>query len=258
MTTTIINGDCEIELKKLPPSSIDLVFTSPPYYNAKPEYATYTTYADYLAFLQKVIKSCHSVLKEGRFLVVNTSPVLVAREKRSTQSCRLAIPFDLHGVITSEGFDFIDDIVWKKPSGAGISSQRGLVFSKNRIPLAYKTSPVTEYVMVYRKHTDRLVDWNIAKYDAETIEASKVIGGFFSTNVWDIAPSRSKLHPAVFPTKLAESVISYYSMIGDTVLDPFAGIGTTGMVAKKIGRNSIMIERDATYCKTMQDQLGEK
>lgn len=256
-TVSIINGDCESELAKLPVASVDLVFTSPPYYNARPEYATYNTYQEYLEFLQRVVRLCGNVLREGRFLVVNTSPVLVPRESRAHQSKRLAIPFDLHPLITSAGFDFIDDIIWRKPLGAGMSSKRSLNFNRNRVPLTYKSAPITEYVMVYRKQTKRLIDWNVDQYSSDEIEASKVKGDFFEMNVWDIAPARSKLHPAVFPAKLAEAIIGYYSMVGDTVLDPFAGLGTTGKAAKKMDRNSVMIERDVTYCDAMVDWQKE-
>ncbi|MCM4594715.1 site-specific DNA-methyltransferase, partial [Escherichia coli] len=81
-------------MKKLPDESVNLVFTSPPYYNAKPEYSEYHTYDEYLSLLRSVIKECHRVLSEGRFFVINVSPVLIRRASRNEASKRIAVPFD--------------------------------------------------------------------------------------------------------------------------------------------------------------------
>ena len=88
-------------------------------------------------------------------------------------------------------------------------------------PLQYKAVPVTEYVLVYRKHTDLLIDWFIRNHpDRNTVEASKISDGYEKTNIWKINPSTSSKHPAAFPIALAEKVIRYYSFKGDVVLDP--------------------------------------
>ena len=137
----VILGDCRSVLSEFPPESVQLVFTSPPYFNAKPECAEYVDYASYLDFLGESFSACHSVLAEGRFLVVNVSPVLVRRTSRNTSSKRLPIPFDLHPILDKIGFQFIDDIIWKKPEGAGWHLGRGRRFAADRQPLQYK--PVT-------------------------------------------------------------------------------------------------------------------
>jgi len=106
----IIKGDSIQELDKLPEESVNLVFTSPPYYNAKPEYSEYTTYEEYLDLMRNVIRASARVLSEGRFFVLNVSPVLLRRASRSEASKRIAVPFDFHQIFMDEGFDFIDDI----------------------------------------------------------------------------------------------------------------------------------------------------
>ena len=93
-----ILGDCRAVLAEFPPDSAQLVFTSPRYFNAKPDYAEYVDYPSYLKLLGEAFSACHAVLAEGRFLVVNVSPVLVRRTSRSTASKRLPIPFDLHPI----------------------------------------------------------------------------------------------------------------------------------------------------------------
>lgn len=245
--STVICGDSLVELDLLDEESADLVCTSPPYYNARREYACYGSYDQYLDFMRSIVRKCRRVLADGRFFVVVVSPVLVPRKRRNESSKRLALPFDFHRLFVEEGFEFIDDIIWEKPSGAGWASGRGRRFAADRNPLQYKAVPVTEYVLVYRKKSDRLIDDLIAAVDPAVRQASKIGDGYQRTNVWRIPPARSKAHPAPFPLELAERVVRYYSFVGDTVLDPFAGSLTTGLAAQNLGRRFCMIEQKREY-----------
>lgn len=252
LRNVIALGEAVQVLESLPSQSIDLTFTSPPYYNARVEYKDYATYEDYLADMRLVIRACHRVLAEGRFFVMNVSPVLIRRASRAEASKRLAVPFDMHAIFVSEGFDFVDDIHWLKPEGAGWATGRGRRFAADRNPLQYKPVPVTEYVLVYRKKTDKLIDWNIRNHpDQRNVKASKIADGYDATNVWKIKPRWSKEHPAVFPLDLARKVVSYYSFVGDIVLDPFAGSGTTGEAAAELGRKFFLIEAQQKYIEIM-------
>ena len=237
----------------MPAESVDLVFTSPPYFNARPEYSEYDEYSDYLAFMRQVIRACARVLSEGRFFVMNTSPVLLRRASRNEASRRIAVPFDLHSIFIQEGFEFIDDIIWAKPSGAGWATGRGRRFAADRNPLQYKAVPVTEYVLVYRKKTDKLIDWHIRNHpDREAVAASKIADGYEATNIWKIQPNTHSPHPAPFPLELAEKVIRYYSFVGDVVLDPFGGSGTTGAAAAKSGRRFVLFDNNPEYVEWMK------
>ena len=245
---TILLGDSESTLAELPAESVDLVFTSPPYFNARPDYSEYEAYEEYLAKMGRIIGQCHRLLAEGRFFVINIAPVLLRRSDRSRSSRRLAVPFDLHAVITRQKFDFIDDILWEKPAGAGWATGRGRRFAADRHPLQYKAVPVTEYVLVYRKHTERLIDWNIRNHpDQQAVRDSRVADGYERTNIWKIPPSSSKEHPAIFPKELADRVVQYYSFRGDVVLDPFAGIGTVGESCAAAGRRFVLAEVSPEY-----------
>ena len=150
---TLYHGDC---LDVLPTEEVkaDLILTSPPYFNARPEYAEWDCYADYLAFLETVFTACHHALTDGRYLITVVSPVIVPRAKRSEASQRKAIPFDLHAILDRIGFDFVDDIIWVKPHGAGIG--RGKKFAHHRRPLAYKPEVITEYILVVPTAYQRL------------------------------------------------------------------------------------------------------
>ncbi|MBI4552986.1 MAG: site-specific DNA-methyltransferase [Candidatus Latescibacteria bacterium] len=256
LRNTIALGDCEDILQDLPAGSVDLVFTSPPYYNARPEYTDFVTYEEYLLKLRKVIQHLHRVLAEGRFFVINVSPVLIRRSNRNQASQRIAVPFDIHRIFIEEGYGFIDDIIWEKPEGAGWATGRGRRFAADRNPLQYKPVPVTEYVLVYRKRTDKLIDWNIRAHpDCELVKASRIEDDYERTNIWRIKPAYDERHPAIFPIELAERVITYYSFKGDVVLDPFAGIGTVGKAAVKKDRRFVLIEQEPHYVEIMQTEV---
>ena len=248
LRNTVGFGDSEELLKELPAESVDLVFTSPPYYNAKPEYAEYLSYEEYLLKMKKIIHECGRVLNEGRFFVLNVSPVLIRRASRSEASRRIAVPFDFHRLFIEEGFEFIDDIIWVKPEGAGWATGRGRRFAADRNPLQYKPVPVTEYVLVYRKKSERLIDWLIRKHpDQQAVADSKIEDGYEVTNIWKITPAHCKEHPAIFPSELAEKVITDYSFKNDVVLDPFGGTGTTAKAAAKLGRRFVTFEMEQRY-----------
>jgi len=253
---TVILGDSESSLLDIPSQSVDLIFTSPPYYNARPEYEDYFSYESYLLKMRRIIHNCHRVLGEGRFFVMNISPVLIRRANRNEASKRIAVPFDMHRLFIEEGFDFIDDIHWVKPEGAGWATGRGRRFAADRQPLQYKAVPVTEYVLVYRKHTDRLIDWNIRNHsDKQAMKDSKITGEYDTTNLWHIHPDFHSDHPAVFPIELAKRVIKYYSFKNDVVLDPFAGTGTVGRAAVVLGRRFVLIENEPKYIAIIRNEM---
>jgi len=257
LSNTLLCGDSEETLAGLPDGSVDLVLTSPPYFNARPDSGDYLDYDAYLEKMRRVLRQCRRVLAEGRFLVVNTAPVLLRRARRSEASRRLAVPFDLHRILVEEQLDFVDDIVWEKPAGAGWATGRGRRFAADRRPLQYKAVPVTEYVLVYRSRTDRLLDWNIrAHHDPAAVDRSRIGDDYERTNVWRLAPTSRRDHPAVFPVALAERVIRYWSFEDDVVLDPFAGVGTVGVAAARLGRRFVLSEVEPRYVAVMRRELA--
>lgn len=255
LRNTIALGDSVQVLQDFPEESIDLIFTSPPYYNARPEYEDYVSYETYLLKMRRIIGACHRVLNEGRFFVMNISPVLIRRTSRSESSKRIAVPFDIHRLFVEEGFDFIDDIIWVKPEGAGWATGRGRRFAADRNPLQYKPVPVTEYLLVYRKHTKHLIDWNIRSHpNQESVQASKIADGYETTNIWELTPTFDTEHPAVFPEELAAKVITYYSFVDDIILDPFAGSGTVGLAATKLKRRFVLVDKEPKYVDVMRER----
>ena len=254
MKDVVVHGDvCEV-LQHVPNDAIHLTFTSPPYYNAR-DYSIYPSYNAYLDFLTRVFEETHRITKTGRFLVVNTSPIIIPRVSRAHSSKRYPIPFDLHSRLVSIGWEFIDDIVWLKPEYTVKNRNGG--FMQHRKPLAYKPNMVTEYLMVYRKETTQLIDWNIDQYPAEIVEKSRIEGEYESTNVWRIDPTFDRVHTAVFPIELCKRVIQFYSYHGDLLFDPFGGSGTLGRAARSSGRYFFMTEKEANYVERMKENLNQ-
>ncbi len=250
----IVEGDTLEILDHVQDNSVHLTFTSPPYYNAR-DYSIYTTYNEYLGLLEQIFKKVHRITKEGRFCVVNSSPVIIPRAGRKYSSRRYPIPFDLHNRLMSMGWEFIDDIIWAKPEKSAKNRVSG--FNMNRKPLTYKPNPRTEYLMVYRKKTDKLIDWNLKQYDLQTTTDSLVDDDFERSNVWDIAPTSSKQHSAVFPSRLCDQVIKLYSFKNDLVFDPFAGSGTMGVSALNLGRYFFLTEKCHEYVNAMVNRINE-
>lgn len=244
LKNVVVLGDVRNILKLIPDESFHLTFTSPPYYNAR-DYSIFKSYKSYLLFLEEVFKLTFNKTKEGRYLIVNSSPIIIPRISRQHSSKRYPIPFDLHYFLVRMGWEFIDDIVWVK-SEASVKN-RNAGFLQHRKPLAYKPNARTEYLMVYRKQTEKLLDWNIRQYSKELTEKSKVRGKYETSNVWQIEPTFDKVHSAVFPEELCKRVIKFYSFKDDLIFDPFAGSGTFGKVALDYERYFFLTEINNEY-----------
>jgi len=254
LKNTVVNGDVLDIIKLIPDESVHLTFTSPPYYNAR-DYSIYQSYHEYLEFLRNVFKEVHRITKEGRFLVLNTSPIIIPRVSRQHSSIRYPIPFDIHPYLIEMGWEFVDDIIWLKPEGSAKDRNSG--FRQHRKPLAYKPNAITEYLMVYRKKTNKLIDWNIRQYDDQTVAESKVLNEIDRTNVWYIDPTFDKTHTAVFPIELCVRVLKYYSFKNDLVFDPFGGSGTLGKAAQTLGRYYFMTEISKKYFERIKENLKQ-
>lgn len=254
LKNTVVHGDVQEIIKYIPDESVHLTFTSPPYYNAR-DYSIYQSYDEYLNFLEQVFKEVHRITKEGRFFILNTSPIIIPRIGRQYASKRYPIPYDLHPLLIKIGWEFIDDIVWVKPEASVKNRNAG--FLQHRKPLAYKPNAVTEMLMVYRKKTDKLIDWNIRQYSWDKIKKSKVLEEYETTNVWRIDPTFDKIHTAVFPLELCNRVIKFYSFVGDLIFDPFAGSGTLGRAALNLNRYFFLTEKEAKYINRIKEELNK-
>jgi DNA modification methylase len=239
----IYNIDAEIGLQTLS-HKVHLTITSPPYFNVK-EYVSYKSYTDYLETLKRIFKLVYDKTYDGRICCVNLSNILIPRKSRADESTRIPIAFHFVGLMETIGWKFLEDIIWVKPEGS--SKNRNGGFFQHRQPVAYKPNNVNEYILVFQKPSNKLIDSIVRSYDAITADRSKVDIEYERSNVWKINPETKSEHPAPYPMKLVDNLVRYYSFIGDIVLDPFMGSGTTAVIAKYLNRNYIGFEIHKEY-----------
>ena len=247
LSPSMLRGNNVETLKRIKEQQVNLIFTSPPYYNAR-EYSDYNSYSAYLKEMKKTLLECYRVLEDGRFIIINVSPVITKRPGREFESIRYPIHFDFHSILVESGFYFIDEIIWIKPEYSVPNRVGG--YQQTRMPLSYKPNCITESLLIYRKKAPFLLDKNIKKYNKDLANLKE--DSFEKTNCWYISPKSSKNHPAVFPEELCEKVLNYYSFKGDVVLDPFAGSGTLGRVAIAMDRIPLLCEKNFNYIKLLE------
>lgn len=239
----LYNDDCLNKLKDI--KNVDLIITSPPYFNVK-NYSHWETYEDFLKWLREVFILIFNSLKEGRFCCVNISNIIIPRENRSCESKRLPLAFHFVNIMEQIGFKFIEDIIWEKPSGSVFNRNGG--FFRNRQPLTYKPNCVNEYIFVFQKPCDFLIDKIIKEYKYKDVYIESLVSdNYEKTNIWKINPETKSKHPAPFPLKLSDNLIRYYSYKNDIILDPFMGSGTVGVSCKLLNRSFIGIELNKKY-----------
>ena len=243
----IYHCGCLELMEKMENDFLHLIFTSVPYYNAR-EYSQYDSVAHYMAEMKAIFTECHRVLQRSRMCVINISPVLVERESRSEQSYRIPLPFYFVPMMEEIGFEFLEDIIWRKPA-ASVPNRNGGFFV-HRKPVAYKPNILTEYVLVFKKKSDFLID--------EVLRNNSLVTGEYErTNVWEISPITNSEHSAAMPERLAENIIRYYSYENDEIVyDPFCGSATTLRVASALKRKWIGSEINDEYFKLAQRRMS--
>lgn len=248
----IYHMDAEHGLSNLD-MQVQLTVTSPPYFNVK-NYVSYDSYTDYLNTLRRIFTLVYEKTCDGRMCCVNISNILIPRTSRAHESKRIPLTFHFVGLMETIGWKFIEDIIWIKPEGSAKNRNGG--FFQHRQPLAYKPNTVNEYILVFQKPSSKLIDSIVRSYDAYTAEASKVNTSYERSNVWYINPETRSSHPAPYPTALVEKLIRYYSYVGDIVLDPFMGSGTTAVVSKQLQRHYIGYEIHEEYIAMSEKRLS--
>lgn len=230
---TIYFGDSEEVLKDLD-TTVQLVCTSPPYFNMRGE-MSYDSYRGYLKKMFRVFRQVYKVLDHGRICVVNSCDYM-------ENGVKYPVPFDLHGIMRKIGFTYLDDIIWRKPHGMS-SSKRGGVVIQNPYPMYYYPDTIYEHIMIFSKGKGRPFD-HVSREESK-IDISRYAD--FLHDVWDFPPqSRNSknldVHDSAYPIILPEMITRLYSYIRETVLDPFGGHFTTMRATTKLQRSCIGIE----------------
>lgn len=239
----IVCGDSLEVLKNLPDNCIDLVFTSPPY-NFGLSYSTNDDTSDWENYFNKlfaIFDECIRIVKYGGRIVVNVQPLY---------SDYIPTHHIISNFFMNRNMIWKGEIIWEKNN----YNCKGCSFGSWKSPSSPYLKYTWEFVEVFCKGdikhdgsadnaditSDEFKDWVVAK--------------------WSIAPERNMKkfeHPAMFPEKLAERVLKLFSFKGDTILDPFNGVGTTTLVAKKTSRNYIGIDISKDYCTVAESRIKE-
>ncbi len=247
-------------LSDLPPASVHLVLTSPPYWTLK-QYRPSTgqlghveDYETFLAELDQVWLNCFNALVPGGRLICVVGDV--CRSRRKNKGRHTVVP--LHASIQEHcrriGFDNLAPIIWHKIANAAHEVEQGGAgfLGKPYEPNAVIKNDI-EFILMERKPGGY-------RQPSLAVRVLSLIGADdyqrWFQQIWTGLPGAStRDHPAPFPVELAERLIRMFSFVGDVVLDPFMGTGTTNLAAARCGRHSIGCEVDSHYFKMAERRL---
>jgi len=227
--------------------SVDLVVTSPPYWQLKDygdprQIGFHDDYGTYVDHLNLAWAECVRTLRAGRRLCVNVGDQF-ARASRYGRYRVLPIHADVIRGCGALGLDFMGQIIWQKattlrPTG-GASVMGSYPYPPNGVVrLDY------EYILLFRKPGAS------PRPSREAVEAARMTAEEWNawfTGHWRFAGVRQDRHLAMFPEELPRRLIRMFSFPGETVLDPFAGSGTTARAARRLGRHSVCYEINPDY-----------
>jgi len=241
-------GDCLKVFPKIENDSVDLIITSPPYLNDRKYLAEEGNigrnkdYEEYLHKIRRVLIQCKRVLKPGAFLAWNSSVITHNR-------IRYPIPWDTARMTTEIGMEFLEDITWTKHLGATGHVRVGPWFKAKKMPTKWRANLLTELIVVHKKLGERI---DLPDTWDPWLDYDKHI----SANHWFINPQFVKFHGVTFPKELPRRLVKLYTFKGDTVLDPFHGAGTTGLICLEQARSYIGIEISEEYVKKSLERIG--
>jgi len=253
----IIIGDSR-QMKEVKNEEIDLIVTSPPYWHIKdygiPGQIGYgQTLHEYLKDLYYVWKECYRVLRKGGRFCLNIGDqfarsIIYGRYK--------VIPIHAEFIAQCEeiGFDFMGSIIWQKKTTMNTTGGATVMGS-----FPYPPNGIVEidyeFIHIFKKPgKGKRVPKEIKEASKLTKEEWKE---YFSGH-WHFGGAKQVGHEAMFPDELPRRLIKMFTFIGDTVLDPFLGSGTTVKVALELQRNAIGYEINKDFLKIIKEKIGIK
>jgi DNA modification methylase len=244
----------------LEPESVHLVVTSPPYWTLKQyrhsdgQLGHVESYDEFLRELDKIWRHCFCALVPGGRLIIVVGDVCLSR--RNNGGRHMVVP--LHASIQEHcrgiGFDNLAPIIWHKIANAvyEVENGSGGFLGKPYEPNAVIKNDI-EFILMQRKP---------GGYRSPSV-STRILSVISAENhhiwfqqIWSgLTGASTKHHPAPYPLDLAERLVRMFSFVGDTVLDPFGGTGTTTLAASRVGRHSISVEVDPEYFKQLEHRL---
>lgn len=260
-------------MRELPDESVGLIITSPPYFNIKDysldgrqtvsrgdkqrgQIGDIPEYREYIKAMLKVWRECERVLKPNGKLIINTPLMPMLKKNLNTHYNRhiFNIDSDIQHTITNKtGLFLLDIYVWDRTNPS-----KRLMFGSYPFPPNFYAQNTIEFITVYVK------DGKPIRPTQDNKEASRLTQKEwveYTKQVWNIpVPNRGDKafgeHSAIMPEEIVRRSVKLYSFVGDLVLDPFAGSGTTLKVAKELKRDYVGYEISPTYKTVMSQKLG--
>ena len=262
------------KMTELPNNSVHLIVTSPPYFNIKDysldgyqknkrsekivgQIGDIPNYKNYIEEMLKVWKECERVLNPNGKLVINTPLMPILKKSLNTHYNRHI--FDINSdiensILNNTGLFLLDVFIWNRTNPS-----KKLMFGSYPYPRNFYAQNTTEFITVYVK--DGLSENNLPAEIKEKSKLTEKEWVEFTKQVWNIPiPNKNDLafgeHSAIMPEEIVRRCIRLYTYVGDVVLDPFAGSGTTLKVAKELKRNFVGYEISKSYEKIINLKLG--
>ena len=251
-------------MNQISDNSVDLIITSPPYWNCKDygekkeDVANCATYQGYLDSLLVVWKECERILKPNGKLVINV-PLLPMLKKQVNDHYNRTIydlPSDIQfSILTNTKLHLYDLYFWKKSN-----PQKKLMFGSYPYPRNFYCQNIIEFLTVYVK------SGKPDKLSQERKEKSKLTEKEwveYTQQIWEIpVPNKKDMaygkFPAIMPEEIVKRLVRLFTLERDVVLDPFAGSGTTLKVAQELGRNYVGYELYEKYFSLIKQKLNNK
>jgi site-specific DNA-methyltransferase (adenine-specific) len=251
----IIIGDSR-EMKEVADKSVHLVITSPPYWQLK-DYGTSNqigfndSYEDYINNLNLAWKECFRVLHDGCRLCINIGDQF-ARSVYYGRYKIIPIRTEIIKFCETIGFDYMGAIIWQKATTmnttGGATIMGSFPYPRNGIiKLDY------EFILIFKKPGDAPF---VSREIKEKSKMSKEEWNQYFAGHWNFIGAKQDKHLAMFPEELPKRLIKMFSFVGDNILDPFLGSGTTTLAAKNLGRNSIGYEINKKFLPIIKEKIG--
>ena len=250
----IINGDSR-NMSELRDECIHLVVTSPPYWQLK-DYGTEDqigfndSYENYINNLNLTWQECYRVLHKGGRLCINIGDQF-ARSVYYGRYKVIPIHSEIIKFCETIGLDFMGSIIWQKTTTMNTTGG-GSVMGSFPYPRNGIVKLDFEYILIFKKQG------NAPKPTLEQKESSKMTTEEWNTYFnghWYIKGVRQDRHIAMFPDELPKRLIRMFSFVGENILDPFLGSGTTSSVAKQLGRNSVGYEINPNFVSIIREKM---
>jgi DNA modification methylase len=264
LNITVYHKDVTKGMEEIQTGTIDLIITSPPYWNLKDynhpkQLGLNITYKHYMKLLQKVLIECMRVIKVDSFICINVGDVRTAKYIQSGRPRIYSIQSSIIHLFEEMDFDLYQHFIWEKNSVKKEKKIHGSVcqgeYKGYAVPPFLYTDLSTEHILVFRKPGIReRSPMEERQRNKHSVLDKKLLQDWLKP-VWRInSPPKKGIHKATFPNEVVYRLIKLFSLHGETILDPFVGTGTTLKCANENERKAIGYEINLDYIKPFIDE----